>query len=226
MVPLRQLVTACRDLGDYVAFATALGDQAMNLKALGRSDEAAAFQRRQEATCLAPAHLWSAHKKPNVLGAKGVGFAQCKVLVADDQEFFLQRNIVFLSDLRCKMLTAMDGVEALERVHSETPDLVLLDIMMPRKSGYEACRQLKADPSTCEVPIIFVTRLEELCDIQRAHASKCDDYLCDPVEAATLRRRVKCLLSLGEMKKQLDRALAQLNDIDACSRGKGREEAP
>jgi len=82
--------------------------------------------------------------------------------------------------------TASDGVEALAQVPRVKPDLILLDIMMPRMSGFEVCRRLKADPKTRDIPILMVTALNELGDIERGVESGTDDFLTKPINKLEL----------------------------------------
>src|SRR5258705_9316955 len=73
---------------------------------------------------------------------------QSTVLIVDDNPQNVELLLAFLESLPVKLITAMDGVDALEKVQQHNPDLILLDIMMPRMSGFQVCRKLKADPAT------------------------------------------------------------------------------
>ena len=93
------------------------------------------------------------------------------ILVVDDNSQNLELLQAYLEDLGCKVISAEDGVEAMEAVAEHNPDLILLDIMMPRMSGFEVCRRLKENEDTAGIPVVMVTALNELGDIERAVAA-------------------------------------------------------
>ena len=139
------------------------------------------------------------------------------VLVVDDNAQNLELLVEYLHDVEgVEAVSAVDGVEALERVAEARPDLILLDIMMPRMSGFEVCRKLKSDPETRDIPIIMVTALNELGDIERAVESGTDDFLSKPFNRLELVTRVKSLLRLRHLKDELERTLAYLNDVGSA----------
>jgi two-component system alkaline phosphatase synthesis response regulator PhoP len=140
---------------------------------------------------------------------------ESKVLVVDDNVQNLELLVAYLDSLACKVCTAADGIEALEKVAEEDPDLILLDIMMPRMSGFEVCRKLKTDPQTRNIPIIMVTALNELGDIERGVESGTDDFITKPVNRLELVTRVKSLLRVRHLQNELDRTLAYLDEVEA-----------
>lgn len=140
--------------------------------------------------------------------------AKSKILVVDDNEQNLELIVAYLDNLDCEVITACDGLDALEKVRENIPDLILLDIMMPRMSGFEACRKLKSDPQTRDVPIIMVTALNEMGDIERGVESGTDDFITKPVNRLELVTRVKSLLRVRHLKNELDRTLAYLREVD------------
>lgn len=140
--------------------------------------------------------------------------AESKILVVDDNEQNLELIVAYLEGLGCKLSTAKDGVEALEMIAQETPDLILLDIMMPRMSGFEVCRKVKSDPTTRNIPIIMVTALNELGDIERGVESGTDDFITKPVNRLELTTRVKSLLRVRHLQNELDRTLAYLSEVE------------
>ncbi len=146
--------------------------------------------------------------------AQEVKFDQTRILVVDDNAQNLELLVAYLDTLGCKVVTAADGVEALNQVRQGPFDLILLDIMMPRMSGFEVCRKLKSDPSTRDIPIIMVTALNELGDIERGVESGTDDFITKPVNRLELVTRVRSLLRVRHLKSELDRTLAYLNDVD------------
>jgi two-component system cell cycle response regulator len=138
-----------------------------------------------------------------------------KVLVVDDNPQNLELLVEHLHSLEnVQTVTAKDGLECLEVVAREQPDLILLDIMMPRMSGFEACRKLKSAPQTRDIPIIMVTALNELGDIEKGVESGTDDFLSKPVNRLELLTRVKSLLRLRHLKDELERTLTYLNDVE------------
>jgi CheY-like chemotaxis protein len=150
---------------------------------------------------------------PEELSAEEIA-SRSHVLVVDDNAQNLELLAAYLDTLGCKVSTAADGMEALEQTAQVDFDLILLDIMMPRMSGFEVCRKLKSDPRTRDVPIIMVTALNELGDIERGVESGTDDFITKPVNRLELVTRVKSLLRVSHLKTELDRTLAYLNDVD------------
>jgi len=140
--------------------------------------------------------------------------SQSKVLVVDDNAQNLELLVACLDELGCKIATAADGIEALEKVRGDKFDLILLDIMMPRMSGFEVCRKLKSDPETRGIPIIMVTALNELGDIERGVEYGTDDFISKPVNRLELLTRVKSLLRVSYLKNELDRTLAYLDEVE------------
>jgi CheY-like chemotaxis protein len=94
-----------------------------------------------------------------------------------------------------RVVTATNGLEALDVVAAESPDLILLDIMMPKMSGFEVCEQIKADPQTQDTILVMVTALTEPSDIERAAQCGSDDYIAKPVDRKSLVKLVKNLLA-------------------------------
>jgi two-component system cell cycle response regulator len=144
--------------------------------------------------------------------------AQPKVLVVDDNPQNLELILAYLDALDCRVETAEDGREALDKIEAEPPDLIVLDIMMPRMSGYEVCRKLKSDPAKREIPILMVTALKEMGDIERGVESGTDDFISKPVNRLELITRVKTLLRVRSLQSELDRTLAYLQEIEGSQR--------
>ncbi|MFP4140792.1 MAG: response regulator [Planctomycetota bacterium] len=143
-----------------------------------------------------------------------VDISGSRILVVDDNEQNLELLVEYLDSLDCTIETAIDGIDALEKVQQTPPDLILLDIMMPRMSGFEVCRKLKSDPETRDIPIIMVTALNELGDIERGVESGTDDFISKPVNRLEMLTRVKSLLRVRGLQSELDRTLAYLNEMD------------
>jgi two-component system cell cycle response regulator len=136
--------------------------------------------------------------------------ATATVLLVDDNEQNLELLHAYLEELPCKIQTARDGLEALAAVQGERPNLILLDVMMPRMSGFQVCAKLKKDPVTRDIPVVMVTALNEVGDVERAVESGADDFLTKPVNRLELLTRARSLIRLSQLQKQLNRTLAEL----------------
>lgn len=141
-----------------------------------------------------------------------------KILIVDDNEQNVELLEAYLAELDCEIRKAADGEQTLGRVHDEQPDLILLDIMMPKISGFEVCRKLKGNPETRDIQILMVTALNEIGDIERAVQAGTDDFLTKPVNKIELVTRVKSLLRVRHLKNELDRVLEYLNEVDHAGR--------
>ncbi len=147
-----------------------------------------------------------------------VDLSQSVILIVDDNPQNVELLQAYLEALPCRVLTAPDGIEAIRMIEDPdqpTPDLLLLDVMMPRMSGFEVCRKLKEDPTTRTIPIMMVTALNELGDIERGVESGTDDFLTKPVNKLELITRVKSLLRVRHLKRELDRTMAYIQDIQS-----------
>jgi two-component system, OmpR family, alkaline phosphatase synthesis response regulator PhoP len=141
------------------------------------------------------------------------------VLVVDDNEQNLELIQAYLEDLGCQIRAARDGLEALKSVETEQPDIILLDVMMPRMSGFQACSRIKANPQTRDIPVIMITALNEVGDVERAVESGADDFLTKPVNKLELLTRVRSLLRVRQLKRQLDRTLEQMRRLGGAGGG-------
>ncbi len=141
--------------------------------------------------------------------------SKATILVVDDNLQNLELLQAYLEDLSCKVILAQDGVQAMRAVAEHSPDLILLDIMMPKMSGFEVCRRLKEDETTCDIPVVMITALNELGDIERAVAAGTDDFLSKPINKLELLIRIKSLLRISHLKGELERTLAYLQEVDS-----------
>jgi two-component system alkaline phosphatase synthesis response regulator PhoP/two-component system response regulator VicR len=116
-----------------------------------------------------------------------------KILAVDDERHIVRLVEVNLQRAGYQVVTAYDGKEALEKVKSENPDLVVLDVMMPYMDGFEVLKNLKADPSTAEIPVIMLTAKAQDADVFRGWQSGVDCYLTkpfNPMELLTFVKRI------------------------------------
>jgi DNA-binding response OmpR family regulator len=141
-----------------------------------------------------------------------------KIVIADDNIQNVELLEAYLSDFECEIRTAHDGEETLEVVHRFAPDLLLLDVMMPRLSGFEVCKKLRSSPQTKDLLILMVTALNEAADFERGVQAGTDDFLTKPVNKVELLCRIRSLLRVRHLKSQLDRTLAYLAEFEAASR--------
>lgn len=137
-----------------------------------------------------------------------------KVLVVDDNPQNLELILAYLEDIDCQSIPAEGGQQALEIIRNNPPDLVLLDVMMPKISGFEVCKRIKSNPKSADIPVIMVTALNEIGDIEKAINSGTDDFLSKPVNKWELLTRVKTMLKLKHLSDQLERTLAYLSEIE------------
>jgi CheY-like chemotaxis protein len=128
-----------------------------------------------------------------------------RILIADDNATNIELLEVYLGDIECEIAVAVDGRDTLDKVASFNPDLILLDVMMPKLSGFEVCKQLKSDPTSSRIMILMVTALNELGDIERAVNAGTDDFLSKPVNKLELLKRVENMLKLRHITNERDR---------------------
>ena len=131
---------------------------------------------------------------------------QQTVLVVDDHPLNLELIEGCLADVDCRVITATDGQEALDLFRREGPDLVLLDVMMPKMDGYEVCQRIKESPEGKLLPIVMVTALGQIADRVRGLEVGADDFIVKPIERVELVARVRSLLRVKQLYDRLDDA--------------------
>ena len=146
--------------------------------------------------------------------AKNQSDKTSKILVVDDNQQNLELLQAYLEDLDCRTIPAKDGIEALEIVADDQPDLILLDVMMPKMSGFEVCKRIKNNPRTADIPVIMVTALNEFGDIERGIDSGTDDFISKPINKLEFLTRVKTMLKLKHLSDKLERTLAYLSELE------------
>ncbi len=114
------------------------------------------------------------------------------ILIVDDNAQNMELLEVYLEEMPdVRTSSACDGLQALDVISADKPDLILLDIMMPKMSGFELCKQIKTNPNTRDIIIIMVTALNETADIERATECGTDDYLTKPIDRKALIELVR-----------------------------------
>ncbi len=140
--------------------------------------------------------------------------ASNKILIADDNPANVELLEVYLSDLDCETAVAVDGRDTLNKVKAFQPDLILLDIMMPKLSGFEVCKTIKDDPATSDIMVLMVTALNEPGDIERAVFAGCDDFLSKPINKLELLKRVENMLKLRHVTDELERLRRYIDGME------------
>ena len=143
-----------------------------------------------------------------------IDVSSSRVLIADDIQQNRELLEAYLADEGYEILMASDGQQTMQLVDQHQPDLILLDIMMPRMSGYEVCSQIKGDPARRGIMVLIVTALNETGDIEKAVNAGCDDFLTKPVNRLELRTRVRSLLRVRHLANERDRLLAYLEEME------------
>jgi DNA-binding response OmpR family regulator len=141
-----------------------------------------------------------------------------RIVIADDNVQNVELLEAHLAEIDCEIRTAFDGEETLRVVEEFAPDLLLLDVMMPKLSGFEVCRKLRANPATRELLVLMVTALNEASDFERGVQAGTDDFLTKPVNKVELLCRIRSLLRVRHLRNQLERTLAYLAEFEAASR--------
>jgi DNA-binding response OmpR family regulator len=137
-----------------------------------------------------------------------------RVLIADDDPLGAELLEAYLSDSDYELRTASDGEQTLQLVASWRPHLILLDVMMPRISGFEVCKRLRADDATRDIAILMITALDQPSDVDRAVDAGTDDFLSKPINKTDLLLRVRALLRSRQNKRELDRTLAYIEGVE------------
>jgi len=154
--------------------------------------------------------------------------AKSRILIADDNQPNRELLEAYLVGIDCETAMAVDGQDTLGKVASFKPDLILLDVMMPKLSGFEVCQKLKSDPATRKIMVLMVTALNEPGDIERAVKAGTDDFLSKPVNQIALVKRVENMLKLLHVTDEYERLRRYIEEMenrqprDAPSGGKGK----
>ncbi len=147
-------------------------------------------------------------------GPQSAATSPPRVLIADDNPQGVELLEAYLSGCDYETSTAADGEETLRKVAEWHPDLILLDIMMPKISGFEVCKRIRANPETHDIAILMITALDQLSDIDRAVDAGTDDFLTKPINKTELLLRVRSALKSRINKRDLERALAYIQAVE------------
>lgn len=133
-----------------------------------------------------------------------------RILVVDDVAVNVQLLTTYLTSVGYQVFAARDGEEAIELVGTSNPDLILLDVMMPKINGFEVCERIKKDPVTRIIPVIMVTALNEIEDKIKATEAGADDFVSKPFNKLELLTRVKSLLRIKQLHDELNTKVKEL----------------
>lgn len=137
-----------------------------------------------------------------------------RILIADDNEANRELLEAYLVDLDCITETAEDGQRTLDQAVAFEPDLILLDVMMPKLNGFEVCEKIKSDKKLKKIMILMVTALDELGDIERAVDAGTNDFLTKPVKRVELIKRVENMLALKGMADENERLRLYIQRVE------------
>lgn len=117
-----------------------------------------------------------------------------KILLVDDSTTILMMERMILTKGPYDLLTASNGEEAVERALTEKPDLILMDVVMPKMNGFDACRRIRGEESIKDTPIIMVTTRGEVPNVETGFQAGCNDYVTKPINGAELVAKLKTYL--------------------------------
>ena len=117
-----------------------------------------------------------------------------KILLVDDSSTIVMMEKFILRNDPYDLIVATDGEEAVRKAIAQQPDLILLDVVMPRMGGFEACRLIRENPTTSSIPIIMVTTRGEASNVETGWVTGCTDYVTKPINAIELLTKVRSLL--------------------------------
>ena len=137
-----------------------------------------------------------------------------RILIADDNQANCELLEAYLATMDCETEIAVDGQEAFDKAVSFKPDLILLDVMMPKLSGFEVCQKIKSDPNLTGIMVLMVTALNELGDIERAVDAGTNDFLSKPVNRVEFLKRVENLLKLKGVTDENERLRQYIQQME------------
>ncbi len=137
-----------------------------------------------------------------------------RILIADDNQANCELLEAYLASMECETEIAVDGQEAFDKASSFKPDLILLDVMMPKLSGFEVCQKIKSDQELSSIMVLMVTALNELGDIERAVDAGTNDFLSKPVNRIEFLKRVENLLKLKNVTDENERLRQYIQQME------------
>jgi CheY-like chemotaxis protein len=141
---------------------------------------------------------------------------QHRILIVDDNEANCELLEAYLIEVNCVTEIAVDGQQAMEKAVSFAPDLMLLDVMMPKLSGFEVCEKIKTDPNLKRIMILMVTALNELGDIERAVNAGTNDFLSKPVNRVELIKRVENMLQIKHITDENEQLRQYIQKMESA----------
>ena len=140
---------------------------------------------------------------------------QARVLVAEDNPQGAELLEAYLSETDYDVEIVADGEETLKKVREWHPEVLLLDVMMPKMSGFEVCKHIKADPATKDIVVLMVTALDQASDVDRAVAAGTNDFFTKPVNKTELLLRVRSALKSRQFSNPVAQTLAYMEGVAA-----------
>jgi PleD family two-component response regulator len=137
-----------------------------------------------------------------------------RVLIADDNAQGVELLEAYLAECDYDVATAADGEATLQKIKSWQPDVILLDIMMPKISGFEVCKRLRADAATRDIAVLMITALDQPSDIDRAVEAGTNDFLTKPINKTELLLRVRAALKSRQHQGQVNQALVYIEGVE------------
>jgi DNA-binding response OmpR family regulator len=143
--------------------------------------------------------------------------SRAKILIAEDNPEGAELLEAYLDGSDYDIEVAVDGDDTLRKVQSFQPDLILLDVMMPKISGFEVCKRIRAKPETRDIIIHMITALDQHHDIDRAVEAGTNDFLTKPNNKTELLLRIKAALASRQHKDPLDQTLAYVEAVQSAA---------
>lgn len=147
--------------------------------------------------------------------AKSSESKSSRILIVDDNQQNCELLDAYLADEGYQIEMVYDGQQTLDAVARQQPDLILLDIMMPRLSGYEVCHRLKSSEQTRGISILMITALAEMSDIEKGIDAGADDFLTKPINKLELITRVRSLLRVRHLTNDYERLLEHVRNVES-----------
>lgn len=138
-----------------------------------------------------------------------------RILIADDNAQNAELLDAHLDGTGYETKVVFNGEDTIAAARAWQPDLILLDVMMPKLSGFEVCRRLRADPATRGVAVLMVTALDQATDVETAVDAGTDDFITKPINKTELLLRVRAMLESRSKSTDLERALAYIERVQA-----------